>query len=60
MLTCLFDLNGIANLEASHKDPESIGLIVQVGQTKQGVNCGSETGFIILKRSGLQSVSQKQ
>lgn len=29
MLTCLFDTNGTANVDASHKDQESIRPIVQ-------------------------------
>lgn len=28
-LTCLFDINGTANVDASHKDQESNGPIVQ-------------------------------
>lgn len=45
----MIDLDGVAKAGAAHKDQESTGPIVQVCGMPQGVNCGPETGFIILK-----------
>lgn len=45
MLACLCDLNGTANVAASHKDPESIGPIVKSPGTNKELTVALRNWF---------------